>query len=400
MTRALLMTLLAPSVIFSPFLLSTALADDCLEYGHDHADHGNSHHVCGRDEGGNAYGHCAVGDAQLFADDTVDWQRGIVYFNFRANFGTAGGPASGVMAYNLAGELLDIVYLEDENTSLEHATVGTALDRDGNLMILSTQLGIVRLMVVEDENGDFTWVQSPITSGQFPAFIPLLPPPLPSSIPNGIVTDPETGDFYVTDSFQGSLWRVSENLSQMALVLPDPGVNLTLLGLGSGARMGANSLRFGPDHDLYFAFTGGFGVNGKIFRVPDWALNLEGDPYEIYDYLETVYTFDNPEALPDGLGFNEHGDHLYVTMAGTDSITVLDRNATGQLSFDSEITALYNVDIGMVSPSNLQLDPGSRWSIVVNHPIDEQVPEGGWTESDNPNRANWVYLDEQGDQLP
>ena len=382
-------------------LPSTAFADDCPQNGHTHENHGNSQHECVRSEDGNAYGHCDVGDAELFAvfpdgidaveDNTVDWNRGLVYFNFRANFGTAGGPASGVLVYTLDDkQLLGIIYLEDEVLSEEHATVGTALDRNGNLVITSTQLGLVRLIVHEYTPGNFTGSQDPVTSGPFTAFFPL------PVIPNGIATDPETGDFYVTDSLQGSLWRVSEDFTTKELVTPDQFANFFTYGVG------ANCVRFSPDHqNLYFAFTGGLGVNGQIFRVPTAALHLS-NPLEIYDYLEVAYVFEgDTEVLMDGLGFNKHGDRLYAVLAGADRIDVLNVAADGSLSGPHHtIDELYGVDMGFVEPSNIQIDPNGKWGLVVHHPIDIAGPRGGWTLETNPNRAEWVYLGESGDQLP
>ncbi len=134
-----------------------------------------------------------------------------VFVSGPARFGTAGtGPSAIQVLKRQTGQSEHLLTVVGEDLSQEHALSNIAIDGDGRIYVLSTQLGVVRFTKVGQ-----AYVQdfygSPLPN--LPTCSAALPgqacspttidyPPLP----NDIAFD-EAGNLYVTDSLQATIFR-------------------------------------------------------------------------------------------------------------------------------------------------------------------------------------------------
>jgi hypothetical protein len=119
-----------------------------------------------------------------------------VFVSGPARFGTAGTGPSALQVFDRnSGALITTVDVTGEDLSQEHALSNIALDSEGRIYALSTQLGLIRF-TKQGQNG---YLQEAYGDP-----LPLLfgPPPLP----NDLVFDP-AGYAYVSDSLQGAIFR-------------------------------------------------------------------------------------------------------------------------------------------------------------------------------------------------
>ncbi len=192
-----------------------------------------------------------------------------------ARFGTAGrGPSAIGVFRRETGQLIQTISIVGEDLSQEHALSNIAIDGDGRIYALSTQLGIVRFTkvghsYVQDSYG------SPLPN--LPACGAALPgedcspttigfPPLP----NDIVFD-EAGNLYVTDSLQATIFRYAPGGG-------DPSIwfQSSVLEGGGPIPFGTNGIRIDPTHSfVYFASSTSvaafnaipFNERGKSFQL-------------------------------------------------------------------------------------------------------------------------------------
>lgn len=192
------------------------------------------------------------------------------------------------------------------------------------------------------------------------------------ALPNSLLLSNQ-GMLYVSDSFQGILWRVPPDTRQHELWFTDP----QLLGNPySPLPAGANGLAKGPDGKLYIAnTTGGPTLGGAIYRL---AL----EPTPVAADLELVVAFDPftppgaPFSLPqgpDGLRFDAQGN-LWVTLAFSNAVarlTLEDGQVTNQQLFTHNPVE----GIPFNQPSELHLDARSTYAYFGNHAITPPTPE-------------------------
>ena len=282
-----------------------------------------------------------------------------VFVSGPATFGTAGQGPSKISIYKRKnGKPAGVITIQGEATQFEHALSCVTTDDEGRVYALSTQLGVVRL--TEGNNG--AWTQEiyapalpmlpacndvPAGTTCSPKLITPLPP-----IPNDLAFD-EDGFLYVTDSFQATIFRVppgggdAEIWFQSAALVSLPGA------------IGLNGLRVSPDgQEIYFSVTGTLGsggAEGLIFKLPRVEQPEEAD-------LEVVHSYPAGES-PDGIAFGEHGK-LYVTLAGSNQISILDR-------FGAEtqrISGPTGCSVPFDAPANVAFD-GDGSLLVVNHAL-------------------------------
>ncbi|MEQ1828220.1 MAG: hypothetical protein ABL921_19830, partial [Pirellula sp.] len=165
-----------------------------------------------------------------------------VFVSGPARFGTAGTGPSTIQVYNRkSGHITQTIAVQGESLAFEHALSNVAIDGDGDVYALSTQLGVLRF----SKQGQ-SYVQSSY-GAPLPDLLPLpgtfvdFPP-----IPNDLVFD-DAGYLYVTDSLQGTIFRYSPNGGQ-----PQVWFQSELLLGGGFLPFGANGLRLDPSRQWMY----------------------------------------------------------------------------------------------------------------------------------------------------
>lgn len=277
-----------------------------------------------------------------------------VYVTGPANFGTAGkGPSVITVLARSNGHLIDEIQVQGENTAFEHALSGIATDGSGDIFVLSTQLGVVRI----ERHGD-TYVQSsyapplpdlPICPlggvGCTPFFVDL--PPLPNEM-----TFDDAGNLYVTDSLQATIFKVPPGGGSITPWFSSPAF---IGNLGASLPFGTNGIDLAPDGDALYVvetFDPTDASLSHVYRVPLAA------PAAI-----PFATFDGG-VVADSLVFGASGN-LYVSLAGSSQIAVLD-------GLGHEVDRLggpAGSAIPLDNPAGLAFDDARRSLLVSNHAI-------------------------------
>lgn len=303
-----------------------------------------------------------------------------VYVAGPATFGTEGkGPSVVTVLKRNSGDLLAEIPIQGELTEFEHALSGITVDGAGDVYVLSTQLGVVRL-----ERHGQSYTQSsyspplpdlPVCTPDGP--IPCAPtfvdfPPLSNEM-----TFDEEGNLYITDSLQATIFRVPAGGGSIEAWFSSP---LLAGNLAGPLPFGTNGIKIGPDREhLYFIVSlDPFDVTkGNVYRLPIDA------PSEAN--LELFHTFDGG-VIPDSLVFGESGN-LYVTLAGSNEIAVLD-------PWGDEIARIAEPTgspIPLDNPATLAFDNPSKSILVTNHAIFGDPSHFAVLR---------VYVGEKGDPLP
>lgn len=245
-----------------------------------------------------------VGDTQILVStaDTVPFPEGVAvkgnkaYVSGPATFPTKGTPASRIGIYDIrTRELVRAVTIQGQDTDQEHALSNLAFDEAGRLYVIETQKGVLRL---------------DLETGQQEVYAPPLPFIVPGSfpLPNELVFD-DAGWLYITDSFQGTLWRIPPGGGAPQVWFQAPEL------LTGPFRFGPNGARLNPARtELWFVHS----ESGILYALP-----LVDQP-QLSD-LRRVYQF-APGSVPDGMAFGKSG-RLYVALAAANKVAVLDFNA-------------------------------------------------------------------------
>ncbi len=281
-----------------------------------------------------------------------------VFVTGPARFGTAGTGPSAIQVYDRkTGALTATVTVAGEALAFEHALSNLAVDCDGRLYALSTQLGLIR----------FRRQGQGYLQGAYGAPLPDLPrcavaspgadcsptavdfPPLP----NDVVFD-AAGHAYVSDSLQATVFRYPPGGGAPEVWLQSPQFE------GGGfIPFGTNGLRVDPTGQwLYIAVSTSLAdpALGTVYRVP------LADPPGPAD-LEVVHLYPASE-LPDQLAFGARGD-LYVSLALSNQISILAADGTETARIDSAPGDPIPLD----NPAALALDSRSKRLLVVNHAL-------------------------------
>ena len=182
-----------------------------------------------------------------------------------ATFGTAGNNTpSPVFAFNdKTGQLLRTYQIQGENLNLELANSCIAFDGEGQLYVINTQLGIVRLDVKTGHQD----IDAPVLP-DLPAFAPSLPAGTKSSpttidrppLPNDLAFN-RAGTLYVTDSFQATIWRIPAGGGPARIWFQDNRLD--------SPSFGPNGIRVDPDGDkIFISETQNFANEGIIYTLP------------------------------------------------------------------------------------------------------------------------------------
>jgi len=282
-----------------------------------------------------------------------------VFVTGPATFGTVGkGPSVVTVLDRNNGDLLTEIPIVGENTAFEHALSGIAADGRGNVYVLSTQLGVIR---IEHHGNQYTQEpyapplpDLPVCAPQSatpcsPTFIDL--PPLS----NEMIFD-DDGNLYLTDSLQATIFRVPPEGGATDVWFQSP-----LLGgsLAAPLPFGANGIKISPDRDWVYVvdtFDPFDPSLGRVYRVP---LVEAPDASEI----ELFHTFSGFVA-PDSLVFGRSGT-LYVSLAGSNQIAVIDEDGVET----TRLSGPAGSPIPLDGPSMMAFDDSTKSLLVANHAI-------------------------------
>jgi len=283
-----------------------------------------------------------------------------VFVSGPARFGTAGTGPSAIQVYDRkTGALESTVYVAGEALAFEHALSNIAVDGDGRIYALSTQLGLIRFTKV-----DGTYVQD-----SYGAPLPDLPtceavsggPCAPTSpafidfppIPNDIVFDAD-GFAYVTDSLQATIFRYAPGGGSPEIWFQSP-----LFQGGGPIPFGTNGIRLNPMRDTIYVVVSTSAANpnlGTIYQLPLVDAPTASD-------LEVFHTYTSSE-LPDQLAFGADGE-LYVSLALSNQISILAVDGTEL----SRIQSAPADTIPLDNPAGIAFDSRTKSLLIANHAL-------------------------------
>jgi sugar lactone lactonase YvrE len=283
-----------------------------------------------------------------------------VYVSGPARFGTAGTGPSAIQVYNRkSGALESTIYVAGEALAFEHALSNIAVDAEGRIYALSTQLGLIRFtkmdgIYIQDSYGaplpDLPTcgaVPSGPCAPTLPAFIDFPP------IPNDIVFDAE-GFAYVTDSLQATVFRYAPGGGTPEIWFQSP-----LFQGGGPIPFGTNGIRLSPMRDYVYVVVSTSAADpnlGTIYRLPLVDAPTASD-------LEVFHAYTGGE-LPDQLAFGEDGE-LYVTLALSNQISILAADGTELSRLQSEPGDSIPLD----NPAGIAFDSRTKSLLIANHAL-------------------------------
>lgn len=280
-----------------------------------------------------------------------------VFVSGPARFGTAGTGPSAIQVYNRkTGQLTQTITVQGEATQFEHALSNIAIDGEGDVYALSTQLGLIRFskqgqQYVQHAFGNPlpdlpSYLNAEPGQSSSPTVIDF--PPLP----NDVVFD-DLGNLYVTDSLQATIFRYAPGGGQPVIWFQSE-----LLAGGGFIPFGPNGIRLDPTRQwIYFASTTSFlDANlGSIYRLP-----LVNQPTA--NDLQLVHQYTQGEA-PDQLAFGAKR-FLYVTLAFSNQISVIAPNGD-----EYRISSAPGDDIPLDAPAAIAFDSRTKSLLVANHAL-------------------------------
>jgi sugar lactone lactonase YvrE len=293
-----------------------------------------------------------------------------VFVSGPARFGTMGTGPSAIQVYNRkTGQLEQTIVVQGEALAFEHALSNIAIDGQGRIYALSTQLGLIR----------FTKQGQSYQQSAYGAPLPDIPPVAPGPdfppIPNDVVFD-DDGYAYVTDSLQATIFRYAPGGGAPTIWFQSP------LFMGSGPiPFGTNGIRLDPEREHVYVATTTSPTNpaiGTIYRLPLVNSPAAGD-------LETFHVYSAAEG-PDQLAFAADGK-LYVTLAFTNEISILSTSGAEITRIASQV----GDEVPLDNPAGIAFDNRTKSVLVVNHALISGNPAHFAVLS--------VYVDQTGDPL-
>ena len=284
-----------------------------------------------------------------------------VYVSGPARFATAGSGPSAIQVYQKASrKLLATLRVSGENLRADHALSNIAVDGDGRLYALSTQLGLIR--IAKSTKG---YVQNKYGAPlpDLPICAKAAPPCSPTQfdappIVNDIVFD-KKGNAYVTDSLQATVFRYPPGGGDPRIWFQSP-----VLEGGGPVPFGPNGIRLDPQRkQVYFVSTTSLANPnlGTIYRLPLVDAPRQSDLRIFHQYVAG--------EGPDQLAFAANG-HLYVSLDFGDQISWLGKNG-------KELGRIANPTgnrIPLDAPAGIAFEASTRSLLIANHAVRTEDP--------------------------
>ncbi len=313
-----------------------------------------------------------VGDTEVFAQvpepgspDGVAVRGGVVYVGTHTSvLGNAGEGPSKIFTYDLlTREKTGEIVIAGQDLTVTHGILTMTFGPDGRLYVVDSHPP-ARLLA-------FDLTQSPPAQSTY-ATIPDLkpcasnPPPCSptlldqTSFANGIAFD-AAGNAYVTEFQAATIFRVRPGQAEAEVWYQDARFD---------GVFGVNGIALDPSRTkLYFALTNSqtpeaFG-QGIIYTLP-----LKDQPAA--SDLEVFFTYPEPATGPDGIAFGQTG-LLYVTLAGSNQISILNPDGTEALRFPSALDN-QGQPVPYDVPAGIAFD-GRGSLLVTNHSFFADNPE-------------------------
>jgi sugar lactone lactonase YvrE len=271
-----------------------------------------------------------------------------VFVSGPARFGTSGTGPSAIQAYNRkTGQLEQTIVVQGEALAFEHALSNIAIDGQGRIYALSTQLGLIR----------FTKQGQSYQQSAYGAPLPDIPPVAPGPdfppIPNDVVFD-DDGNAYVTDSLQATIFRYGPGGGTPTIWFQSP------LFVGSGPiPFGPNGIRLDPERQHVYVVSTTSPSDpslGTIYRLPLVNSPSPGD-------LEIFHQYVAGEG-PDQLAFAANGK-LYVTLAFSNQISILSTSGAEITRISSQL----GDEVPMDNPAGIAFDNRTKSVLIANHAL-------------------------------
>ena len=280
-----------------------------------------------------------VGDVRVLSNvkESMPYPEGIVvkgdrfYVSGPAIFPTSGTPPSRIGVYDLkTGALLKTFEIKGQDLAQEHALSGLTMDAAGQLYVIETQQGVLRIDPETGAQERYATPLSPLEKGS-----PVFP------LPNDLTFDAK-GWLYITDSFQGAIWRVPPGGGAPVLWFRAPQLAVAPM------QFGPNGMRSHPQrNEVWFLHT----QNNALYSLP-----LVDKPKPAQ--LKVVHRFADGTG-PDGVVFGKSGK-LYVTLAISNQLAVLTPKGKGFTETHLGTTAPWD------APANMAFT-GAGALLVTNH---------------------------------
>lgn len=219
-----------------------------------------------------------------------------------------------------------------------------AFGPDGKLYAIEPFIGIIR-MTLDPNNAQEVYSAFP-------------PPPPTGALPNDLAFD-KAGNLYVTDSFQGLIYRIPAGGGAPQVWFQDQ----RLLG-HPALPFGANGIRIDKNGlNAYVSVTVDSNFNGVIYKLPLTASPAAADLTEFHVYAPTAF---GPPA-PDGIAFGKSG-RLYVALAGSSQISVLNPDGTEAVRYNgpAQVPNTANT-LPWANPANITFNDQAGTLLVTNH---------------------------------
>jgi sugar lactone lactonase YvrE len=286
---------------------------------------------------GSAAQERAIGDTRVFArvpepgmPEGIVVDGGLTYVGTHVSVRGNGGDGrpSKIFAYDEAGTLQDEITIEGQDLSKTHGILFMAFDASGRLYVLDRNPP--RMIRIDPATG------AQETYATFPDVVSCSGPRIPENqcsealtnlapFPDYFAFDAD-GNAYVTDLEQATIFLVPAGGGEAQVWFTDQRLE---------SVFGPNGIAVDPSGTkLVFAMTGSIQptspAQGIIYSLP------LGPQRPSAEDLETVFTYLEPAAGPDGIAFGVSGK-LYVALAGSNQVSILDPDGTEAARFPSAV---------------------------------------------------------------